>query len=53
MSSENIVTISKQNLCYIFKIQHLHVFINNPDMQTEIIPLSTESKQYWKSISKL
>lgn len=42
MSSENTVTISKQNLFYIFLLDHLHSYIQNTDTPTAIVEMANE-----------
>lgn len=42
MSSENTVTISKQNLFYIFLLDHLHLIIPNSETPTAIVEMANE-----------
>lgn len=44
MSAENVVTISIQNLFYLFLIDYVHQFIHDKDMPIEIINMASEIK---------
>lgn len=54
MCAENVVTISKQNLFYLFLTNHLHLFIDDKNMQIEIVEMATEIKttlnKYFKNL---
>lgn len=42
MSSENVVTISKQNLFFIFLLEHLHTCIHNSETPIVIVEMAKE-----------
>lgn len=44
MSAENVVTISKQNLFYIFLLEHLDTFINDINIPTNVNAMALEIK---------
>lgn len=54
MSSENTVTISKQNLFYIFLLEHLNLYIQNLETPIEIVEMANEIKttlnKYFKNL---
>ena len=54
MSAENVVTISKQNLFYIFLLEHLDTFINDINIPTNVNAMALEIKstlnKYFKNL---
>lgn len=54
MSAENVVTISKQNLFYLFLLEHLRKFVFDINMQRDIISMAAEIKatldKYFKNL---
>ncbi|XP_016661483.1 zinc finger BED domain-containing protein 1-like [Acyrthosiphon pisum] len=54
MSAENVVTISKQNLFYLFLLEHLRKFVFDINMQRDIISMAAELKatldKYFKNL---
>jgi len=54
MSSENTVTISKQNVFYIFLLEHLNLYIQNLETPIEIVEMANEIKttlnKYFKNL---
>jgi len=54
MSAENVVTISKQNLFYLFLLEHLRKFVFNINMPRDIISMAAEIKatldKYFKNL---
>lgn len=53
MSAENVVTISKQNLFYIFLLEHLDTFISDINIPTNVNEMALEIKtlnKYFKNL---
>jgi len=54
MSAENVITISKQNLFYIFLLEHLDTFINGINIPTNVKAMALEIKstlnKYFKNL---
>lgn len=53
MSAENDVTISKQNLFFLFLMEHLHKFIFDTNMHRKIISMAVDIKTLNKNFKNL